>query len=82
MNEEITSRLAALETKVSVLEAQNKKIIDDVCHYIDQHGDIHHELDRMTYKSFFKTHPEYSEAMDRYHDIMEGKIPPPAADKT
>lgn len=81
MNADIIQRLAALETKVAALEAQNKKIIDDVCHYINQHGDIHHELDRMTYKSFFVTHPEYRKSMDQYHDIVEGKIPPPATDK-
>ena len=73
MDEEIKKRFAALEAKIAALEARDKKIEADVIHYIEQHGDHHHEMDRLTYEAYFETHPGYRESMDQYHRLVGGK---------
>lgn len=70
MNDAILARLAALEKKYVELEKKHADLVEGFEHHVNRHYDLHHDLDRMTYASYFKTHPEYAKSMDQYHDIM------------
>jgi hypothetical protein len=73
MDEEIEKKFAELEAKNIELQNKIKKVEDGVIHYINQHGDWHEELNDMIYPSYYKTHPEYREAMTQYYSVVEKK---------
>jgi hypothetical protein len=74
MDEEIKKKFAELEAKIAALEAEDKNLADGLNHHIWRHFEIHKDLDRMTYASYFKTHPEFCADMDRFDEIVAGKL--------
>jgi hypothetical protein len=76
MDDEIKKRFAELEAKIAALEAEDKNILDGLNYHVDRHYDLHRDLERMVYLSFFKTHPEFGNSMDQFHDIFDGKSKP------
>ena len=73
MDDEIKKKFEQLEAKFAALETHIKKTEDDIGYYIDNHGDLHHELSAMIYPSYFKTHPEFCKDLNRFDDIVAGK---------
>lgn len=73
MDAEIARRIAALEARIVALEAKDKKNDADFVHYINQHGEHHHEIDDIAWQAYFKTHPEYRNSMDQYYKAVEAK---------
>jgi hypothetical protein len=73
MDDETKKKLAELEAKIAKLEAKMKKNDEDFVHYIEQHGQHHHEVDKLAYWAYFKTHPEYCKSMNQYHEIVDAK---------
>jgi len=76
MDAEIKKKFDELEAKIAKLEARDESLADGMNYGIERHAQIHRDLDRMTYMSFFKTHPEFSKDMDRFDEIVAGKSKP------
>lgn len=74
MDEETKKRFAELEARITTLEARVKKDGVDIDHYIIQHSEVHCDLDKMIYPSYFRTHPEFCSDMDKFDEIVAGKI--------
>ncbi len=66
MDAETNKRIAALEARIAALEAKDKKNDADFIYYINQHGELHRDTDRMVFASYFKTHQQFWSAMDRF----------------
>lgn len=71
MDEETKRKFATLEKKIAELEAADKKIIEDVCDYIDDHGNRHLELNKMIYPAYLRTNPEFDRSMGQFYDILK-----------
>ena len=75
MDNEIAKRFEKLEVKIAALEAENKSIIDGNEYGWDRHYQIHSDLNKMIYASYFKTHPEFCQDLDKFDEIVSGKKP-------
>ena len=73
MDDEIKKKFAELEAKLATVEAELKKVKADTIWYINQHSDVHIEMDKMLYPAYCRTHPEYRDTMDQYYQAVEGK---------
>ena len=77
MDEEIKKKFAELEAKIAALEAENKNLVADVCHYIEKHGKEHGDLIDLVIPAYCKNHPEHMKAMEQFRDIAKPRFPLP-----
>ena len=73
MDDEIAKRFEKLEAKVVALEAEIKDTIDGNEYGWMRHYQIHADIERMIYASYFKTHPEFCKSMDQFDAIIGGE---------